>query len=66
MDKAGEGSDGEYAESLPALESLLLLLLLDLSAPTGRLGKIIFCGAGAASLSDDGSLFLGGGSGRSF
>ena len=68
MEKAGEGSDwSKCAESLPALESLLLLLVLTpglgLSRPTGRLG-IIFCGAGAASRSDE--SFLGGGSGRSF
>ncbi len=70
MDKAGEGSYSVYAEPLPALESLLLLLLLlaaelDLLSPTGRLEKIIFCGAGAASLSDE-SFSLGAGSGRSF
>lgn len=53
MDSVGEGSAwGESLELSPGL-----------STPTGRLGMAIFCGAGAASLSEE-SCF-GGGSGRS-
>ncbi len=56
MDKVGDGS--AWGESMEPLEVSLIL-----STPTGRLGMAIFCGEGAASLSEE--RCLGGGSGRS-